>query len=343
MVATSHFIDENWCLHRKIISFKPVPDHKAEIIADRLKNCMLEWGIDNIFTINVDNANANDSAVKNLKTKLTSLRDDALVLGREFMHVRYCAHILNLIAKDGLSKMKGSVVAIRNAIKYFRSSDTQFRSFEMRVDMDKKVTRGSLVLDVVTRWNSTYLMLFAALKFRSTFQILANENSPYYTYFLEEENGKKREGLLLDVDWDKASGLVRFLDLFYESTLAFSAFKTVTSTSCYDEICTIEANLILLNKDPDLEMHIMGSPMHDKFDKYWGGLDNINTVLIVVSVFDPRRKMAFATLCFERKQSEICSNERSCFESLEKALSSIYHITQQEKGYVKANANRSCK
>ncbi|KAF8055302.1 hypothetical protein N665_1299s0003 [Sinapis alba] len=58
MVITAHFIDENWCLKRKIISFKHVPDHKGETIAERLKSCMMEWGIEKIFTITVDNAHS---------------------------------------------------------------------------------------------------------------------------------------------------------------------------------------------------------------------------------------------------------------------------------------------
>uniref|UniRef100_A0A0D3AH72 DUF659 domain-containing protein n=1 Tax=Brassica oleracea var. oleracea TaxID=109376 RepID=A0A0D3AH72_BRAOL len=47
--------------------------------------------------------------------------------------MRWCAHILNLIVKDGLAEVKESVVAIRNVVKYVRSSGTWFQSFQLRV------------------------------------------------------------------------------------------------------------------------------------------------------------------------------------------------------------------
>ena len=37
MVTTAHFIDDNWRLHRKIISFNTVPDHKGETISKKIK------------------------------------------------------------------------------------------------------------------------------------------------------------------------------------------------------------------------------------------------------------------------------------------------------------------
>ena len=40
--------------------------------------------------------------------------------------------------------------------------------------------------------------------------------------------------------------------------------------------------------------------MRAKFNKYWDGLKDINRLLIVASVFDPRNKMKFAGLCFEK-------------------------------------------
>ena len=88
-------------------------------------------------------------------------------------------------------------MAIRNAVKYVRSSGPRLQSFQLRV-LTGKVSRGSLSLDCTTRWNSTYLMLCAALKFRVAFEKLLAEDMLYNDYFNEEEEtGQKRVGPVL--------------------------------------------------------------------------------------------------------------------------------------------------
>lgn len=49
-----------------------------------------------------------------------------------------------------------------------------------------------MVLDCLTRWNSTCTMLTTALKFRLVFDRMENEGKLYYAYFCEEEGEKKK-------------------------------------------------------------------------------------------------------------------------------------------------------
>ena len=56
MSLTAHFIDKDWKLHKRIINFLKVPNHKGVTIGREIEACMLEWGIDSIFTVTVDNA-----------------------------------------------------------------------------------------------------------------------------------------------------------------------------------------------------------------------------------------------------------------------------------------------
>ena len=72
MAVIAHFIDDDWNLHKKIISFVPVTSHKGEYIAKALENCVLEWGIKNVFTVTIDNASSNDTALGYFKKKLLS-------------------------------------------------------------------------------------------------------------------------------------------------------------------------------------------------------------------------------------------------------------------------------
>ncbi|KAH9699271.1 BED-type domain-containing protein [Citrus sinensis] len=64
MVITAHFIDRDWNLHRKIISFNTVNDHSSETIGKQLEKCLIDWGIERVFTVTVDNASPNEGALR---------------------------------------------------------------------------------------------------------------------------------------------------------------------------------------------------------------------------------------------------------------------------------------
>ncbi|XP_019092230.1 PREDICTED: zinc finger BED domain-containing protein RICESLEEPER 2-like [Camelina sativa] len=245
--------------------------------------------------------------------------------------MRCCAHILNLIVRDGLASVSKSVVAIRNAVKYVRSSTPRLESFQARV-MFGKVSRGSVTLDCVTRWNSTYLMLTSALKFRDAFEKLLAEDKLYNDYFMEiEEEGEKRIGPPTSVSWDEIHRLVKFLKLFFNCTLAFSASKTVTSSLCYNEIIIIEQHLISLSFHNDPLLQKQAIAMRTKFEKYWDGLINMNPLVIIASVFDTRNKMQFASVCFDKlygKDSEESKHLRSSIKMVMKNLYEEYVAKQ---------------
>ncbi|KAH9685852.1 hypothetical protein KPL70_014129 [Citrus sinensis] len=119
MVITAHFIDSDWCLHRKIISFSVIEDHKGKSIGKKIETCLIEWGIERVCAVTVDNASGNDVAIDYVKNQMLMWKNvDALVLWGDYMHVRCCAHILNLIVTGGLKELHASVVGVRNAVKY---------------------------------------------------------------------------------------------------------------------------------------------------------------------------------------------------------------------------------
>lgn len=117
-------------------------------------------------------------------------RSNALVLESEFLHVCCSTHILNLIVKDGLAKKENSVAGVRNVVKYITSSGSRLEAFQKKVD-EEKITRGNLILDFGTRWNSTYLMLKASLKFRRAFERMYEEDNLYADYFAEDNSISK--------------------------------------------------------------------------------------------------------------------------------------------------------
>lgn len=68
-----------------------------------------------LSTITLDNCSTNDSMVHKVKDKLpiASLwRDGSLI------HMRCCAHILNLIVKEGLEVVKDGIEKVRDSVAY---------------------------------------------------------------------------------------------------------------------------------------------------------------------------------------------------------------------------------
>jgi hypothetical protein len=90
MVMTCHYVDSDWFLQKRILSFCNVPPpHTGVVIADALRDCFADWGIEEkVFTIIADNASANDAAIRLLKEDLKLKK--SLPVGGKLFHVRCC-------------------------------------------------------------------------------------------------------------------------------------------------------------------------------------------------------------------------------------------------------------
>lgn len=135
-------------------------------------------------------------------------------------------------------------------------------------------------------------MLSKALEYKLAFDNMEAEDMLYNDYFMEFEGGTQRVGPPAMVDWHAIERLVRFLIIFYNSTLVVSASTSLNSYKCYGEIVTIQKNLMGLSNSIDLGLKSKADDMLRKFDKYWDGRKNINKMLIVATVFDPRKKIS---------------------------------------------------
>ncbi|RYR58627.1 hypothetical protein Ahy_A05g024486 isoform C [Arachis hypogaea] len=95
----------------------------------------------------------------------------------EHLHVRCCAHILNLVVNDGLKEMHESISKIRNAIRYVRASPSRMNRFKNFIKEVRIQDKCTVQLDVSTRWNSTYTMLESGLKFQKAFKRLGERDT----------------------------------------------------------------------------------------------------------------------------------------------------------------------
>ncbi|KAI4345045.1 hypothetical protein L6164_012213 [Bauhinia variegata] len=285
MCLTTHFIDEHWRLQKRILNFSQIDNHKGETIGKEIDRCLREWGIENVFTITVDNASSNDVAISYLKRKLKNW--NGLVCEGEYMHMRCVAHILNLIVNDGLKDLNPSIVPIRNVIRYVRSSPQRLQKFKQAAHAEKISSGASLCFDVPTRWNSTYIMLEHAIPFQKAFERLEDEDEGYVTWFKDDRQPSS-------LDWDNARAFIQFLKLFYEVTLALSGSLHVTANCAFDEIQTINELLVKWSEnEADSILGTMACNMRNKFDKYWGKIENINPLIYIGIVLDPWYKLEY--------------------------------------------------
>lgn len=136
---------------------------------------MIEWNLKNILTVTVDNASSNDLAINHLKKVFNHWESG--VLKGYFLHMRCAAHILNLVVKDGLDDVNLSIKKIRTIVKYVRSSPARLQKFKACIEEEKIESKSLVSMDVDTRWNSTFLMLESALKFKKAFSNLLLKDS----------------------------------------------------------------------------------------------------------------------------------------------------------------------
>jgi hypothetical protein len=275
MCVTTHFIDFNWILHKKIVKFCLVPNHKGETIGRVLDNTMQECGFHSIFTITIDNASSNDIGVDYVRRRIKE--NNSTVLGGEFIHMRCVVHILNLVVNDGLKELDDSICNVRNAVRFVRASSARMTRFKRCIEQLDIPSKKMVCLDVSTRWNSTYLMLSTAEKYQRAFEVLGEEDSRLVvpTY----------------LDWENARAFVKYLKTFYDATLIISGSNYVTASLFFMQLCIIQdaLNNGCLSFDNILSTVVIS--MRSKYEKYWGSMDKMNLMLYIAFVLDPRYKM----------------------------------------------------
>ncbi|KAL0381242.1 UNVERIFIED_CONTAM: Zinc finger BED domain-containing protein RICESLEEPER 2 [Sesamum angustifolium] len=257
MVITGHWIDESWQLQKRVLNFVHIPPPRRGLeIANAIWRCLEDWGIESkIHTISVDNASANDSAIENLKIYVRNKRR-LLCEGRLF------------------------------TVEYVRRSDARLKIFS-EIVKQLNLPEKKLVDDCRTRWNSTYEMLAAAIKFKDVFPRFADRELHYDICPSAE-------------DWTKAEKVCSVLELFWTATHIVSGSDYPTSNLFLNEVSRVKVLLDKKALENDIFIRDMVAKMKSKFDKYWG---DSNLLMSIAAVLDPRCKLRALEFCFPRLYS----------------------------------------
>lgn len=291
LCLTAHFIDNDWKLNKRILNFCLIKNHKGETIGRKIEKCLLGWGISKVFSLTVDNASGNDVAVSYLKGRMEDW--NAHPMKGEYLHVRCCAHILNLVVNDGLNSkdLHASINKIRNVVRFVRASPGRLERFKNVIKECRIQDNSTVQLDVSTRWNSTYLMLVSALKFQKAFKRLGERDTEF---------ALMSGGIPKTEDWDNARVFVEFLKIFYDVTLKVSGSLFVTSSQYFHEYCLISNTLKKWSNSSDPLLETMAEKMKAKHDKYWGNIKNTNMMIFIAVVLDPRYKLRFVAWSLQK-------------------------------------------
>ncbi|KAL9293667.1 putative HAT dimerization domain, ribonuclease H-like superfamily, hAT-like transposase, RNase-H [Arabidopsis thaliana] len=168
------------------------------------------------------------------------LRDDLLCKG-DFFHVRCAAHILNIIVQIGLKGIGDTLEKIRESIKYVKGSEHREILFVKCVENVGIDLKADLLLDVATRWNSTFRMLDRALKYRAAFGNLK---------VIDAKNYKFQP---TDAEWHRLQQMSDFLESFDQITNLISGSTYPTSNLYFMQVWKIQ-NWLTVNESSQDEV-----------------------------------------------------------------------------------------
>lgn len=84
------------------------------------------------------------------------------------------------------------------------------------------------------------------------------------------------------------SFFLEYLRIFYDVTKKISGCKYVTSNMFVKDLVTMHAAISKMCRHADENKRKIALSMKAKYDKYWDNLDNMNVLLYVALVLDPR-------------------------------------------------------
>ncbi|KAK3130001.1 hypothetical protein QOZ80_6BG0487660 [Eleusine coracana subsp. coracana] len=309
MCVTIHWVDDEWRLQKRIIGLFHVEGrHTGQKLSQIFSEVMVKWYVEKkLFALTLDNAGSNEVVVKDVIADLKESNGN-LVCDGIFFHVRCACHILNLVARDGLSVISNTIGKIKSIVLAVKGSPLHWEGLMKCAAKCGLDTTKGLSYDVSTRWNSTYLMLRDALYFKPAFLRLKSRDCRRYEHICPKDN-----------EWNMAVTLFQCLKKFYDLTELLSGTSYPTANLFYRGFYEIKELVDKWCISDDFTIRDMAVAMSAKFEKYW---KKSSTALAVACFLDPRYKKRLIEFYMKRFYGDMYQVE------LEELLSVITKLYQ---------------
>lgn len=187
--------------------------------------------------------------------------------------IPYFAHTLNVVVKKALCSIDDVVVIrkkCRRIVSYFKSSClANDKLCEMQNVLN--VAKHKLILEVKTRWNSTYQMFERFLEQKQTITAALS----YYNATIDT---------LLLSEWELISECILILKPFFLLTTKLSSECNVCISKL---IISVKQLYICLNANQN---HILSVKLKEMMYKYFDNIEN-NPIYAMATLLNPRFKL----------------------------------------------------
>jgi hAT family C-terminal dimerisation region len=299
---TIHYIDDDWQMKEELLAFKFLEgEHDGKSLSVAFIDVLEDFGIaDRLLGVTADNASNNSTMMAHMEAYYKERYPDA-GFSVAWNQVECMAHVLNLGAQQILKEFKqpvekdtyeaGSdssddmVTAVSRLsflCRKIRLAPKLRRLLEI-VCNEKEVKYSVPIIDVVTRWNSTYDMLVRAVEIKDAMS----------DTFYRHKDRDLINLVLTEADWNCISQLIEVLAPLKEATLLASQngeSLMVTSMIPIYDYCTemLKESLKIFDENDDIYIGIESAIV--KLNHYY---DKISPMVGIALILDPTLKKDF--------------------------------------------------